>query len=261
MPRFRAALSYDGTAYCGFQRQANDTPTIQGAVEAAIQKITGQTVTVVGAGRTDTGVHATGQVISFAVEWRHEVDALMRALNVTLPEDIAVRDLRRLEDGTDFHPRFSATARVYNYTVLQTPTRQPLWRLRAWQVRDGLDGDAMNAAAALIIGTHDCATFGTPPKGENTVRTIHVSTWQRADDQAGVVWQYHIQANAFLYHMVRRVTGMLVDVGRGMRTVSEFEAAFRAARMVSQWTIAPPHGLVLERVIYPGDATDTGKTV
>jgi tRNA pseudouridine38-40 synthase len=253
MPRFRATQRYDGTAYQGFQRQAPGRPSIQAAVEQAVTEVTGQNAVVIGAGRTDTGVHATGQVITFAVEWAHEDDALLRALNVTLPEDIALSELRRLNEDDDFHPRYSARARVYNYTVLQAEVRHPLWRGRAWQVRDALDGEAMNAAAALLIGTHDCATFGTPPKGDDTVRTIFRSAWTWHADEAGHLWQYEIAANAFLYRMVRRIVGMLVDVGRGRRTVSQFEADFRLARLTPRWTIAPPQGLVLTRVIYPDD--------
>lgn len=251
MPRFCATLRYDGTAYQGFQRQALGAPTIQAAVERAIAEVTRQDAIVIGAGRTDTGVHATGQVIGFTVDWAHEDNALLRALNIALPDDIALRDLRRLNEDDDFHPRFSARARVYNYTVLQAQVRHPLWRGRAWQVRDTLNGDVMNAAAALLIGTHDCATFGTPPKGEVTVRSIYRSAWTQHDDEAGQVWQYEIAANAFLYRMVRRIAGMLVDVGRGQRTIEQFEADFRRARLVPRWTTAPPQGLVLTRVIYP----------
>src|SRR5262245_56052776 len=116
--RYRATLAYDGTAYLGFQRQAGNAPTIQAAVETAITAVTGQQVTVIGAGRTDTGVHALGQVIAFDVDWSHSPEELMRALNALLPEDIALQSITR-QPG--FHPRFDATSRVYRYYILQLP--------------------------------------------------------------------------------------------------------------------------------------------
>lgn len=252
---FRATLAYDGTGFLGFQRQAGDAPTIQGAVETALFRVTGQPVTIVGAGRTDTGVHAAGQVISFRVAWAHEVGALLRALNANLPPAIALQTLDRI-DGA-FHPRFDARSRLYKYEIVNCPVRQPLLR-QSWWVREPLDGHALAAAASLIIGTHDCGAFGHPPQGENTVRTVLRSEWQRWDDQpAGPArrhWRYWIEANAFLHHMVRRIVGMLVDVGSGDRSVEEFERVFRGARLVKNWTIAPPHGLTLEQVNYPAGA-------
>src|SRR5262245_31730658 len=127
--RYRATVAYDGTAYLGFQRQAGDAPTIQGTLERAIQAVTQQTATVVGAGRTDTGVHALGQVIAFDVEWGHSDDDLLRAINANLPNDIAFQDIAR---QPDFHPRFDARSRVYVYQLIQSLHRQPLLRYRAW---------------------------------------------------------------------------------------------------------------------------------
>jgi tRNA pseudouridine38-40 synthase len=245
--RYRATLAYDGTAYKGFQRQAEGQPTVQAAVEAAIAAVTGQQAAVTGAGRTDAGVHATGQVIAFEVEWAHTDDALLRALNVHLPPDIAVQDIAQAD--ARFHPRFSATARLYRYQVYSAQHRHPL--NRAWYVRNALDGEAMQQAAALLPGTRDFGAFGTPPTGQTTVRTVYRSEWETPQAHLnGLLWTYHIEANAFLQHMVRRIVGMLVDVGRGARTVEHFDEAMRRAVLVSKWTIAPPQGLTLVQVKY-----------
>lgn len=247
MTRYRATLAYDGTAYQGFQRQAGRTPTVQGALERALARVTGQTTTVIGAGRTDAGVHATGQVIAFDVEWRHSDAELLRALNAVLPDDIALQDIAQ-QPG--FHPRFDAVARLYTYDVLNAPQRQPLLRWRAWHVWTPLDLDALRAAANVLVGEHDFATFGLPPRGANTVRTVLRSEWSAQPVVGGLLLTYTIEANAFLQHMARRIVGMLVDVGRGALTLTQFETAFRAADLAQAGTLAPPHGLVLVQVRY-----------
>jgi len=245
--RYRAVLAYDGTQYQGFQRQAGDTPTIQLMVEKAIKAVTQQETTVIGAGRTDTGVHAIGQVISFEIEWAHSLEALLRAINAHLPDDIAIQDVA---PGTGFHPRFDAFSRRYLYTVLQTAQRQPLMRNRAWYVSRSLDLNAMQSAASLLIGEHDFATFGNPPQGENTIREVYRSEWRRQTQPYGDELLYTIEATAFLHHMVRRVVAMLVEVGRGTLSTTEFEDRFRRADLSLAKTIAPPQGLILEAVRY-----------
>lgn len=245
--RYRATVAYDGTAYLGFQRQAGDALTIQGALEGAIAAVTQQPVTVIGAGRTDTGVHALGQVIAFDVEWRHGDDDLLRAINANLPDDIA---LQGIVQQPGFHPRFDASSRVYQYRVMQSPHRQPLLRYRAWHVRGELDGETMQQAADRLVGRHDFAAFGKPPQAENTVRTVFQSWWTREPDTYGTLWTYRIEADAFLQHMVRRIVGTLVDVGRGMMTLAQFEAVFKSANLAESGTLAPPHGLILQEVKY-----------
>ncbi len=252
--RYRATLAYDGTNYCGFQRQAAGIPTIQGEVEEALAAVTGQTVTVIGAGRTDTGVHAAGQVIAFEVVWKHSADALLNAINAVLPDDIALQDVVALGERA-FHPRFDAVSRLYRYTIYVSVQRDPLLRQRAWQVYRPLALDAMRQAASLLPGVHDFGAFGQPPQGENTVhartsvREVLRSEWTTEDR----LLIYRIEANAFLQHMVRRVVGMLVTVGRGAMTPDEFEAIFRSGQIAPGATLAPPQGLVLERVKYPGE--------
>ncbi|HVU12375.1 MAG TPA: tRNA pseudouridine(38-40) synthase TruA [Phototrophicaceae bacterium] len=256
--RYKATLAYDGTRYNGFQRQAAGIPTVQGTVEEAIAAVTGQTVTITGAGRTDAGVHATGQVIAFDlsnVAWKHSADALLRAINAVLPDDVALQNLSALGEVAEgvrgFHPRFDATARVYKYSIYAAAQRDPLLRTRAWHVQAALDLDVMRQAAGLLIGEHDFGAFGQPPREDsaNTMREVLRSTWTQEDR----LLVYEIEANAFLQHMVRRIVGMLVTVGRGAISLSEFEAIFRDAVIVPKAPLAPPQGLVLEQVRYLGD--------
>jgi tRNA pseudouridine38-40 synthase len=254
--RYRAKLAYDGSAYYGFQRQTSDLPTIQAMVERAVESVSQQRVTITGAGRTDTGVHAEGQVIAFDIAWRHGDEALLRALNAALPEDIAIQELRQ-QPG--FHPRFDAVARVYRYTVVQAAQRQPLLRKRAWQVFLPLDLAGMAEAASLLIGVHDFGAFGRPPQGTNTVREVFQSAWSVEEQTCGVVYDYHIEANAYLQHMVRRIVGALIEVGRGGLRVDEFGSALKYGDWVNGVTLAPPHGLVLEAVRYPTEEELMGK--
>mgnify|MGYP000318303196 CR=1 FL=1 len=247
MNRYRATVAYDGTAYQGFQRQAGEMPTLQRALEQAVAAVTGQPATVIGAGRTDTGVHAVGQVIAFDVAWKHGDEDLLRAINATLPDDIALQDIRQQQG---FHPRFDAVSRVYKYWIVQSSQRQPLLRHRAWHVWSALDADTMGEAAMRLLGEHDFAAFGKPPQGENTVRLVMESNWTKRRAPYGWDWTYTIEANAFLQHMVRRVVGTLVDVGRGAMSVAQFEEAFQRADPAKAGTLAPPQGLVLETVRY-----------
>jgi tRNA pseudouridine38-40 synthase len=247
MPRFRATLAYDGTHYQGFQRQAEGIPTIQGAVEQALWQVTGQQAAVVGAGRTDAGVHARGQVIAFDVEWKHSDDVLLRALNATLQDDVALQDIVQ---QAGFHPRFDARSRLYSYTIIHADQRQPLWRPFSWFIREAIDSAVLHRAASLLLGEHDFATFGHAPQGENTVRKILRAEWQELPESFGRRLVFHVEGNAFLHHMVRRMVGMQLDAARGRITQAEFEAAFRAAALTRHITMAPPQGLVLERVYY-----------
>jgi tRNA pseudouridine38-40 synthase len=245
--RYRATLAYDGSAYQGFQRQADGVPTVQAAVEDAIARIARQNTTVLAAGRTDAGVHAVGQVIAFDVEWRHATADLLRAINAVLPEDIALQDIRQHEN---FHPRYDALSRVYYYRVLNAEQPQPLLRKLCWQLRRDLNVNIMQDAAHMLIGTHDFAAFGNPPQGDNTIREVMMSQWTREDQPFGDFLVYRIEGTAFLHHMVRRIVGMLTDVGRGALTLAQFEAIFQSADLSQATTLAPPQGLTLEKVRY-----------
>jgi tRNA pseudouridine38-40 synthase len=246
--RYRATLAYDGSAYQGFQRQVDGVPTVQAAVEDAIARIVQQNVTVLAAGRTDAGVHAVGQVIAFDVDWRHAIADLLRAINAVLPDDIALQDIRQHADF--FHPRYDALSRVYYYRVLNAEQPQPLLRKLCWQIRGDLNVNIMQDAAEMLIGTHDFAAFGNPPQGENTIREVMMSRWTRENQPFGDFLVYRIEGTAFLHHMVRRIVGMLTDVGRGALTLAQFEAIFQSADLSQATTLAPPQGLTLEKVRY-----------
>jgi tRNA pseudouridine38-40 synthase len=252
LTRYRAVVAYEGTRCYGFQRQAGDTPTIQGEIESAINRVTQQAVTVLGAGRTDSGVHATGQVIAFDVAWNHSTDDLWRAINANLPGDIA---LQRLDVAqADFHPRYDAHSRVYEYTLVVAPVRQPLLNKSAWHVPSSrpLDVKVMERAAASLIGVHDFATFGQPTHDESTLREVFRSEFAvTVGMQPGIqLIRYTIEANAFLYRMVRRIVGALVRVGSAQLSLAEFEAARRAADGSWPNQTAPAQGLCLIEVTY-----------
>lgn len=244
--RFRAEVEYDGTNYHGFQRQREE-PTIQQELEQSITVISGEQVAVVGAGRTDTGVHATGQVIAFNLEWKHSLHELHRALNAKLPEDIVLRALSPASD--DFHPRFDARVRTYNYRIYNANIRSPLLRIHSWHIIRPLDLKAMNQAAEAIIGVHDFATFGQPPQGDDTVREVYSSSWRRD----GSLLLFEISANAFLKRMVRSLVGTMRSVGDGSRSSEEFELALMARNRSHSGKTAPACGLYLMSVSYEAD--------
>lgn len=253
MTRFRATLSYDGTSFNGFQRQATGLPTVQAMLEQVLQSVLGEPITVDAAGRTDTGVHAIGQVVAFDCNWKHAPDALERALNVALPPTLAVRQLSVTR--ADFHPRWDALTRAYRYTIALSKTRLPLWRERAWVVYYDLDLGLMRSCAQQLIGTHDFVAFGLPPQGTNTVRTVLEADWYRHEMDGIPILTFEIKADAFLYRMVRRTVGVLVDVGRGKQSVRSFEQMLTSLELAQGVTVAPPQGLVLTQVTYPDEET------
>jgi tRNA pseudouridine38-40 synthase len=243
--RFRATVAYDGTEFYGFQRQGNFR-TVQGALETALQRVTGSSVTVLGAGRTDTGVHASGQVTAFDIAWRHDDNALERALNVNLPRDVVVKTVTRTHDG--FHPRWDARSRRYEYTAICSPIRQPLRERYAWHVESVLDTDTMNACAAMLIGEHDFAAFGSPTTDSaSTVRRVLRAEWRSVSPDTLV---FDIEANAFLYRMVRKVTNALVKIGLGHITPARFQSALDDCDPARIKGIAPASGLCLVDVTF-----------
>lgn len=244
MPRYRALIEYDGTGYFGFQRQREEHPSIQGELEKALSYLAQQPVSVTGAGRTDSGVHALGQVISFDLEWRHGLEALQRAINANLPADIVILQLNQA--SPTFHPRFDARRRSYVYRIYNAAVRSPVRRFQSWHVRHPLNVEKMNQAASVLLGRHDFGTFGQPPVGENRVRQVFRAEWERDRD-----WLlFHIEANAFLYRMVRSLVGSMKMVGDDSWTVEDFVAAFRSCDRGRSGTVAPPQGLYLVSVIY-----------
>jgi tRNA pseudouridine38-40 synthase len=238
-----AKVEYDGTDFFGFQVQERRR-TVQGEIEQALEHITGIRTRVVGAGRTDRGVHAAGQTISFSVAWRHTLADLQRALNAVLASDVVVLELGLAARG--FHPRYGARRRAYRYTVLNRPWRSPLERRISWQVARKLDVGCMNEASGCLVGTHDFATFGKPPQGQNTVRTVYRAEWTAT----GARFTFDIEANAFLYRMVRSIVGTLVQVGWQQVSPDEFKGMLEAMDRSMVRVLAPAEGLCLMRVDY-----------
>jgi tRNA pseudouridine38-40 synthase len=239
----RATVAYDGTEFLGFQLQDGGR-TVQGVLEAAVMQVTRQAARVVGAGRTDAGVHARGQVVGFRVAWRHPIPDLLRALNAVLPEDVAVLDLGPA--APDWHPRFSARRRHYRYTVLNRPLRSPLDRRYAYLVTELLDLAALRAAAELLVGEHDFASFGQPTQGASTVRVIHEAHWRRDGDW----FLFDVVGNAFLRSMVRCLVGTMLQAGSGRWPVLRVGAILAGRDRALAAPPAPACGLCLMKVEY-----------
>lgn len=245
--RVRADLEYDGADFVGWQAQAEaHGRTVQGALEQAIARITGAPSRVVGAGRTDAGVHATGQVAHFDTAWSRPLPLLHRALNAVLPRDVAVMAL--IAARPDFHARYDAREREYVYTVLNRPSRAPLWTRTSWHVPEPLDIEAMGGAAQALLGRHDFRAFGRPMRDTgSTVRTVTALTVER---RSAATVTLTVRADAFLRHMVRHLTYALVEVGRGRLTPVDVAAILASTDPNRLRGTAPPQGLCLVRVIY-----------
>ncbi len=244
--RLWAQIEYDGTDFYGFQVQAYER-TVQGEIERALEAVTGEKRRIAGAGRTDRGVHARGQVIGFEATWRHSVEDLHRALDATLAGDVAVVKMGKATDG--FHPRYSAKSRVYRYTIWNEAWRSPLCRSSAWHVRQRLDLSRMTQASRCLPGSHDFGAFGRPPREDgdgNTVRTVLRADWQRQRPML----TFEIEANAFLYRMVRSIVGTLVRVGWGDLSPDGFQSILEAGSRSQIKLVAPPQGLCLVQVNY-----------
>ena len=242
--RVAILLEYDGGGYAGSQYQPNQ-PTIQGALEEALLRVTGETARVVFAGRTDAGAHARGQVASFVTRSRLEAPVLQRALNALLARDIAVRDAATVP--LEFDVRRAARRRRYRYVIDDRRTRPALERERAWHVPGPLGETAMATAAARLVGRHDFAAFASPPEDveASTVRELHCFEVGRR----GALVVCEVVANAFLPHQVRRMVGALVHVGQGDLTAAAF-AGFLEGPAASAGPAAPALGLYLMAVEY-----------
>lgn len=244
MRTLKITLSYDGTRFVGWQRQA-EGESIQGLLEDALARFEGGPVVVHGAGRTDAGVHALGQVGSARVSFSHDPATLTRALNAHLPPDIRVVSVEDAAEG--FHARFSAGGKTYRYRIRNTPVADPFDRAFSWHLPEPLSVDAMNRAAAALVGTHDFGAFRSVGGEPSTpVRTVTRSAWQ----QAGGLLTYEISGDGFLRHMVRAIVGTLVEIGRGWRQPEEVAALLARGSRADAGATAPPHGLFLVSVDY-----------
>ena len=261
MERYQVILAYDGSHFKGFQRQVK-ARSVQGVVEQTLVKLGWQGKSILAAGRTDTGVHAQGQVIAFDLEWKHAPQELQTALNSYLPSDVVAREVQQV--CPSFHPRYDASWRKYLYRLYCQPVRDPLLEPYAWRVWPEVELAGLQATAQPLVGAHDFGAFGTPPQaGGNTVRNVLQAGWKH--ELPYLVFE--ITAQAFLYHMVRRVVFMQVVIAQGRLsmdvlhhallsgkdiTLSDTPDAGPEHRMVHG--LAPAQGLVLAQVYYPPEA-------
>jgi len=251
MTPFKITVAYDGTDFNGWQRQPEGT-SIQALIEDALRELDGREVTVTGAGRTDAGVHALAQVAAFSLERAIEPDALVRAVNVRLPESIRVLMANPVE--ASFHPRFGAKTKRYRYRIWNADVLSPFERRYAWHIIDRLDVDAMHAAAQLLVGTHDFAAFcGTGSDAATTTRTVVSASLRIAEcvvRNDAALLEYDVCGEGFLRYMVRNIVGSLVDVGRGRFPASWLGEVLASCDRTKAGRTAPPHGLFLVGVNY-----------
>ena len=245
MPNWRLLLEYDGTDFEGWQLQPG-ARTVQGALEQAFARIAGRRVVVYGAGRTDAGVHAVGQVANARAETRLEPAVLQRALNASLPRDVAVRALEPVHDA--FDARRDARSKLYVYRVWTAATRSPLHERWSLALAAALDVDAMRSAAAALLGNHDFASFRAAGGGGRTsVRTL---TRLDLSGEPGGELRFEVEGDAFLRHMVRNLVGTLLEVGRARRPASWPAEVLAARDRRLAGPTAPARGLTLIRVDY-----------
>jgi tRNA pseudouridine38-40 synthase len=245
MKNFKLTIEYDGTNYSGWQRQAQE-PTVQAEIERALASMTRSTITVIGAGRTDAGVHALGQVANFRCDTRLDTEAFLRGLNSLLPADIAICDCHRVPNG--FHARFDAKSKVYHYRILNRDTRAAVNRAYAWFIHRPLDLAAMRRATGVLVGRHDFKAFeSTGSPRAHTLRSVLAADWVEGEGRCLV---FQIKADGFLRCMVRNIVGTLVAVGLGKLAPGDVQAVMDARDRKRVGATAPARGLFLMNVQY-----------
>ena len=246
MAHYKLILAYDGTNYNGFQRQAIKT-SVQATFEEALRRLGWQGRAIMPSGRTDSGVHAKGQVVSFNLDWNHPDYALQNALNAFLPADIAVQSVQQV--APEFHPRYDALSRQYRYQLYWQSARDPLRDRYAWRLERKPELSPMQAAANDLLGEHNFIAFGKALKEDGTtIRRIYSADWVEEEDGMS----FTIIGNAFLYHMVRRIVYVLVRIGLGELPVETVRIGLEnlSTGIVS---LAPARGLTLEAVTFSED--------
>lgn len=244
MPVYRLDLSYDGTDFSGYARQ-NGQRTVQGELEGAMGKVLGVIPSTAVAGRTDAGVHARGQVVSFEADG---VDAvrLARSLNSMLRGEIVITRCSAVPAG--FNARFSATSRTYRYLASVSPYVDPTRRRYIWRLKGDVDPRLFDEVARHYVGERDFTSFCRAVEGKSNVRRLEEAKWEMLDDS---LLEFRVTANAFCHQMVRSLVGLCYDVGRGYVALDEVEKIILAADRSRFGTVAPPHGLTLWEVGYP----------
>ena len=243
MPVYRIDFGYDGSAFRGFARQAGQR-TVQGVLEERLARVLGTEVTTTGAGRTDAGVHARQQVVSFESDDELDLQRLARSLNGMMGPEVVFDSVEKV--GGEFSARFSARWRRYRYLILNEPLADPLSRHMCWHVTESLDLAAMNDAAGRLVGEHDFASFCRTPDNGSTTRRVLSASWAREGEMS----VFTITANAFCHQMVRSIVGFMIDVGKGRRRPDEIETVLAARDRSKASNMAPPHGLILWEVGY-----------
>lgn len=242
---FKLIIEYDGSRFCGWQRQKKDR-TVQGEIEKALLTMTGQQVVLNGSGRTDAGVHALGQVANFHCDTRLTADILLKGLNSLLAEDVVIKECRQVPDA--FHARFDVKSKRYRYRILNRPIPGALLRQYVWFVRKKLDTGAMRTAIGHIVGRHDFKAFeGSGSPRSSTVRTVMAAGL--AEPQSDYL-DIEVEAEGFLRYMVRNIVGTLVDVGLAKMTPGDFKAVLQSRSRDRAGITAPPQGLCLIEVRY-----------
>lgn len=244
MRTIKIVVAYDGSGYHGFQKQ-KDILTVQGVVEEVLAKLCGEAVVTAGSGRTDAGVHALAQTLTFTTNGRIPCANMVRAAASLLPPDIVLVSAEEVAEG--FHARFSAKWKTYEYKLLVNEHDNPFMVRYAWQLREQLDVKAMNEAVQLLLGTHDFSAFrSTGSVDSSPIKTIYAAQWQ----QCGEEIIFRISGDGFLYHMVRNLVWSLVQVGLGRRSSDDFAAELAAQRCEFLNEPAPAQGLYLAQVGY-----------
>jgi len=243
--RLAMGVEYDGTHYHGWQYQPH-APSVQERLNIAISAVADETINCIGSGRTDTGVHARGQVVHFDARAERPPRSWLLGINSNLPDDINILWIKEID--SKFHARYSALKRTYQYSILNRPVRSALARHRAWWVRQPLDATAMAVAARCLLGSHDFTSFRAAGcQSHSPVRNMLFIDVKRRRDWIVV----DCEANAFLHHMVRNILGSLVDIGLGERPVEWMQALLEARDRKLAGITAPAAGLVLTRIQYP----------
>lgn len=245
--KYAALIEYDGSQFCGWQRQ-DHASSVQQALETALSKVADHEIGVVCAGRTDTGVHALGQVVHFESDAPRSLWQWQQGVNANLPSAVVLREIREVEPG--FHARFSATSRTYQYLVLNTPTRSAIQYQRVTWVHHPLDHEKMQRAADYLLGVHDFTSFrALACQAKNPVREIYQIDVKREQSLLVVT----VRANGFLHHMVRNIMGSLLMIGRGQQMPEWMREVLLARNRALAGVTAPPYGLYLCKVGYDGE--------